>query len=211
MPEDLALERLRVAFLSDGARVGTCPAAEEIWAAAAGEGAPRTTRRVLDHLAWCASCCVAWRVARELRGAPAGRRSAAVGPWYRLAAGVAALALALALAFAFRPDPRIGPTLRSPTAREITSALDEGALVSRHAFKLRWRGEPAGSICRVTVADRELRPVFELGGIAGAEAAVPFAALAGQAAGALLYWQIACEPTAGEPIASSTFRARLAD
>jgi len=212
MPEDPALERLRAAFLDGDARdSAACPPAEEIWAAATGEATPHATRRVVDHLASCAMCGAAWRVARDIGGAPAHPRIATGVPWQRLATYAAALALAVVAAFTFRSAAPVAPTLRAGSSPEIVSALDESVPISRHGLTLRWRGAPAGSLCRVTVADRELEPLYELGGIAGTESPVPSSALAGQAAGALLYWRIACEPTQGAPIASSTFRARLAD
>ncbi len=212
---DTELERLRAAFNEGDAPAGSCPAPEEIWAAAAGTATPHATRRMIDHLASCSSCSAAWRLAcelpREARDAPAPRGNATALGARRLAGYAAALALAVLAALALRPETPAEPTLRAGTSPEIVSALDEREPVRRDELTLRWRGVSAGSVCRVTLADRELRSIFELGGLASAEARVPAAALAGQAAGALLYWQVQCEPTQGEPIASATFRVRLAD
>lgn len=199
---------------------GPCPPADEIWAAARGEGEAAAARRVALHVAECGVCTVAWRLAVEVAGvvppADLGRGPETVPqPWRRIASIGAAAALAAGLAGLFVIDARRFPArpeagvYRTAAPVEVRALVPDGAVLPRHAVRLRWASGPEGSRYVVRVFTEDLTSVAEASDLAAPEYLVPESRLAGVPSGARLLWQVTVILPGGDRVTSPTFAVQL--
>ncbi len=229
--EHAQIDRLKAAFAALGesaAPTAACPEPDRLWAATAGEGTSEERQEVIDHMAGCASCATAFRLARRLAQAPADASSATPGTsatiarfptsrWLSRPGPLAALAAVLVLAvlvpsWLIRPD-RTPPAVRnrgtSPGGRAIQSQLAEGAALPRDNAVLRWSAGPAGSSYEIRVSTRQAREVAVEADLETPQYRIPPESLGGVAAGTVLYWQVTTRWPDGTSGTSSTFSFKL--
>ena len=221
--ERAQVDRLKAAFaaLGEGAApTAACPEPDRLWAAAAGEGTKEERQEVIDHMAGCASCATAFRLARRLAQAPAEATPVArfpIGRWLSRPGPLAALAAVLVLAILVpswlsRPD-RTPPAVRnrgtSPGDRAIQSQLAEGAALPRDNAVLRWSAGPPGSFYEIRVSTRQAQEVAVETGLEAPQYRVPPESLGGVSAGTVLYWQVTVRFPDGTSGTSSTFSFKL--
>jgi len=172
------LDRLRAAFAEpdEPPHPDRCPPPGEIWAGVHGELPPARLREIVEHLAACAPCAEAWRVAlimerpegaegapaEELVQASAAARGSRFRPGWRLygalgAAAAAVFAVVLGTHDLRRAAPPAVPGIvaerGSPAgARTATRWLTPNeAVLPRTGARLRWSGPP-GATYDVTIA-----------------------------------------------------------
>lgn len=205
---------LREAFagLGETAAPGPdCPPADRLWATAISDGGEATAEErheIVAHMATCASCASAFRLAR---GLAEEKKEAAVvrGPWARWSPATAALAALLALAIAIPAFWRNQPSpYRGGQNQEIRSLLNDAAL-PRNQAELRWSPGPDGSRYEVRVLTAGGAEVAVESGLEEPRYEIPVPALAGVPAGTVLYWQVKALYPDGKSSASKTFEARL--
>jgi hypothetical protein len=221
--EDGPVVRWRQAFAALGERVApgpACPEPDRIWAAATAESPPAERHEIFEHMASCASCAVAFRLARELsaESREEGAAGAPVEPlllpgprsWMRWGASLAAAAAVAAVAVVAvqLPWSRPGP-YRGGESREIRSQIPEQARLPRGQADLRWTAGPPGSVYEVRVLTREGREIAVESGLAEPRWRIPASALTAVPSGAVLYWRVTALPPDGKSLGSKTFSVRL--
>lgn len=215
--------RWREAFagLSERAAPGpACPEPDRLWAAATAEAPVAERQEIIAHMATCASCAGAFRLALGLSheqrgGAPeAELLPFSSRPWFRRTAPLAALAAALLLAVLVpawwrgRPAPPYRDAETTKTM-EIRSQIVEGAVLPRHHAVLRWSAGPPGSRYEVRLLTREAREVAVETDLEAPSYRIPPAALAGIPTNTILYWQVKTRRPEGTIGVSKTFSVRL--
>lgn len=210
--------RAALAALGERAAPGPeCPEPDRLWATATAE-LPMTERHeIVAHLASCASCAAAFRLARGLsREGPVPAADA--GPsllsvphqWLRWAVPLTALAAVLALAVLVpRPWQSRPEVYRGGEPMEIRSLMDEGTVLPRDQAVLRWTAGPPGSLYEVRLLTREGREVAVEAGLESPQYRIPPPALAGLGSGTVLYWQVKVQQPDGTSAMSKTFSVRL--
>jgi hypothetical protein len=207
--EKEARARLQEAFAELGETAASgpdCPEPDRLWAVATGEAPVPERQEIIAHMATCASCAAAFRLARglseERKDASVVRRS-----WTRWAPVVGALAAVLILAVMipslYKPAPYRGG--KDP---EIRSLLDDTALPRKQA-ELRWSAGPAGTRYEVRVLTRDGAEIAVEPDLEMPRYRIPASALAGVPDGSVLYWQVKALYPDGKRFASKTFEARL--
>jgi hypothetical protein len=215
--QDLELERLRRAFAARGAAAppsGACPPADRLWAAVHGQLAAEEVRPLVAHLADCAACAEAWRLARAVDAPAAGVAASTAAPqpaggrWAAIAAGIAAVVLAGVL---LRQRPTSGPEYRDPGVGPgaVRSLLNESRALPRGDFRLRWTQGPAGATYAVQVVTEKLEPIAEARGLSSTEFLVPPERLASIPSGTRLLWRVEAVTPDGARVSSATFVAPL--
>lgn len=216
-------DRLRHAFWAlaedEQPRGGTCPDAERIWSARAGELRARERCEVVDHVSQCAACAQAWRLAdevqRDLPEMDSARRSVprrfVVRPfrWAQLAAAAVVLVAAGigTITWLRRPPPASG--YRDSRPGEIRSLVGEDQPLPRARCVLRWSSAPAGSRYDVVVTTGDLDPVVEARGLASPEFLVPSSDLGAAGSAGRILWRVEATLPDGSKVASPTFSARV--
>ncbi len=207
--EKEARARLQEAFaeLGETAAPGPgCPEPDRLWAVATGEAPVEERHEIVAHMATCASCASAFRLARglseERKDASVVRRS-----WTRWAPVVGALAAVLVLAVLI-PNLRKPSPYRGGQDQEIRSLIDDSAL-SRDRAELRWTPGPPGSRYEVRVLTADGAEIAVEPDLEAASYRIPPSALAGVPADTVLYWQVKALYPDGKRSASKTFEARL--
>jgi hypothetical protein len=219
---DFDVERLRAAWraAAEGARPrDDCPPAERLWETLRKELPAEARREVIEHLAGCASCSEAWRLAVEMvpekvPEAPASR--AWLPGWltaHRLvplaAAAALAAAVGLGLLLTRGPGARQEPGYREDRAPRIVSRVAEDVPLPRSDFRLRWSPGPEGARYDVRLTTESLEPVAAATGLLTPEWLVPESALARVSPGARLLWQVEMRLPGGGRRHSETFVASL--
>jgi len=190
-------------------RADGCPAPDRLRAAVALEALTVERRAVLDHVAICPACAVAWSVVLELDAtAPRVRRS-------RLATVstlAAAVVLATALAGLLRPTPdrAVGSVWRRTAPAFDWSAAPGDVTLGTGSTALRWPAGPDGTRYDVRIADSDLVTIDRAFGIDRPEYAVPVERLADLEPGAILLWQVEAVLPDGTRHVSPTFSATWA-
>jgi len=216
--EDGTAARWRQAFagLSEQAAPRPdCPDPDRIWAAAIAEAPPAERHEIFDHIASCASCAAAFRLARGLSQERSSQQDGQVEPfpasqprWRRWGAALAAVAAVLALAVLIprwnRPEP-----YRGGESREIQSQIPDEAPLPRGQAVLRWTAGPPGSQYEVRVLTRDGREIAVESGLTEAHYQIPPPALSDVPAGTVLYWQVKALRPDGKNLGSKTFSVRL--
>jgi hypothetical protein len=212
-------ERLREALAEEAEATGggsDCPDAERIWLSAQSELEPAENKQILLHVASCAACSLAWRVAQDLGPGTAGAQPASGmrrgGPrlWIGLAAA-AVLVAAIGLGVVFRPGPTETPgtVYRTQEDTWLRSALEEGAALPREDFVLVWEEGPEGTLYDVLVTTASLDPLAQGAGLKVAEYRVPPEALAALPSGSTVLWQVTARLRDGRRVESESFFARV--
>ena len=185
-----------------------CPAPDRLWAAATGEAPVEERHEIIAHMADCASCASAFRLAR---GMSEEKKEASLvrGPWVRWTPVLGALAAVLLLAIVvpglWRGKP--GP-YRGGQDQKIRSLVEQTAL-PRDQAELRWTPGPAGSRYEVRVLTRDGAEVAVEPDLEEPRYQIPRSALDGVPADAVLYWQVKVLHPDGKSSASKTFEVRL--
>ncbi|NOZ94319.1 MAG: zf-HC2 domain-containing protein [Acidobacteria bacterium] len=221
-PGDLA--RLRDAFSAEAwAPPGTgCPDAEELWASAAGELDPQADQKILLHLAECAQCSGAWRLAREIvsPGETAeervvrlekGRRSRTWRrPAYLAAAATLLIGLGLGTGLLInRRGPASQPVYRQQRASVNIVASPQTQRLPRSACRLRWSAGPAGSRYDLTVTTKDLDILAVVRGLTEPEHLLPPEKIPRSTREIL--WRVTVHLPGGGSVSSKTFSSRIVD
>jgi hypothetical protein len=208
----------------DAAAVPGCPGAETFWKGARRELSREKLGSVLDHVASCPACTVAWRLTREQlaaadgmivpltgdssRASPAGWRRRAWSIWAPVAAAAVLAGIALLVPWR-QPEPPAGPVLRTPAEESIRSLVPESDLLPAEQFTLRWSAGPPGSRYAIRVTDQRLNLIAGARALEGAEYTVPAGDLSGLEAGTVILWQVEAVLPDGRRLVSETFTAKL--
>ncbi len=184
-----------------------CPDAATLSAAAAGESAPAARRAVMDHVAACPACVVAWRLARDLAATAPPRRVSTVP--IRLVVAAAVLLTALLVGGPRRGGATADAGWRTAPAAVDWSAVTSGSVLPLGRFTLRWPAGPPGSRYEVRVLTPALDAIDRASGLDRAEYTVPPAALAAVPAATHLLWRVEVVLPGGRREASPTFEAVL--
>jgi len=192
-----------------------CPDPDHILAAVLGEATIEENRSLADHATLCASCAIAWRLARGYAGEaglsrpepqPAARTSP--GRW-ALAAAAAVILIAGAFLTWDRQVPPREPVFRSGRIDVIESLVPEGALLPPSAAVLRWSPGPPGCRYDIRVTDRRLNRLAGARALDRPQYTIPPTALADLEPGSVILWQVDTIRTDGRSITSLTFSARI--
>lgn len=183
-----------------------CPPADRLWAVASGEAPVEERHEIIAHMADCASCTSAFRLARGLSEEKKGA-SVVRGPWARWAPIVGAIAAVLVLAVLI-PSLRKPEPYRGGQDQEIRSLVEQTAL-PRDRAELRWSPGPPGTRYEVRVLTRGGAEIAVESDLEEPRYEIPASALAGAPAGTVLYWQVKALYPDGKSSASKTFEARL--
>jgi hypothetical protein len=186
------------------------PDAEELYEAASGNLERERRLEIIDHVAKCAECTQAWRIALE-----AGAREAASSvtqrpltqrPWrFALAASVI-LAVGLVTYLVIPVDHGV------PQYRDVVDPLAPvsaiGSTLPRDRFVLRWSAGPPGTTYGIRLSTADLAPLLTQSGIAVTELVVPAPVLANVKAGEELLWQVEARLPDGRRVVSQTYVVR---
>lgn len=205
IPDVNETARLAAAFASrDGAASEPCPSPAAIYDAATATSSAHQSTAVVEHIALCAPCALAWRIAVRFdqeaapvvqpTGSPPATDSRSVSPMRQaVAAALGFTALGLGL-IQFDSHLTGVQSDREPVYRDLVVPaairLIERQHLPRQAFILRWQGPqgPHGYTLRIT--DARLAPVLVQRNLSANQYQVPAAALATLDSGELLYWQV---------------------
>jgi hypothetical protein len=200
-----------------GASTGhSCPTPETIWDTIRLDDRHPEFGVLLDHVAACPACAIAWRLARDFGAAenPAATRQAdrlVRRGWVVPAAAAAAALLVLVLSVQFLGHrPPVTPAFRAPEDTPIRSLIPEQTVLSRSAFLLRWSS--AGSEetrYTVRVLDEDLKLLDTARSLEHAEYLAPEPTLARLAPGAVVLWQVDAIYPDGRRLTSATFLIRV--
>lgn len=219
--ESRELESLRAAWrsLSEGASPATeCPDADRIWAAAWGELTLSERHEVVDHLATCATCAEAWRLARAL-GEPSNaepardeERSRTAGPGWLRPALLAASTLLVAILGLQIVEWQRGPDdaeYRDGSGTAIVGLIDEETPQPRNELVLRWQAPAEAVAYDLRVTDASLAVVARARELSEPRFTVPAESLQGVSPGATLFWQVEAILADGSRLVSDTFVVRV--
>jgi len=211
--DEIGLDDLRAAWDVRRGAADDCPNDEALWAAARGKAGGKAVRRVALHLAGCAACTDAWRLARDLGATPQPALAVRAGEgtlrWWALAAAAAAATMALlAIEVADRVRPLSVPAMRAPEAPAIRSLLPQGEPLDREDCVLRWSG-PEGARYDVRVAREDLTLLASARSLESTEYQVLAEKFADLPPGARIIWQVKATLPDGAPLPTATFVATL--
>ena len=203
--------RLQEAFAGLGETAAPrpdCPPADRLWAVATGEAPVEERHEIVAHMADCASCASAFRLARGL-SEEKKETSVVRGPWARWTPVIGALAAILLLAIVVPGLWRSQPSpYRGGQDREIRSLLDDASLPRDHAV-LRWSPGPPGTRYEIRVLTGDGAEVAMESDLETTSYQIPSPALAAVPSGGVLYWQVKALYPDGKSSASKTFEVKL--
>jgi hypothetical protein len=181
-----------------------CPEPAQLFEAASGNLAQGQRMALLDHVARCAECTEAWRLAMELGARPVeGAAESRRPPWR------SALAASIVLAAGFATYLALPLKQGTPEYRDAAEPLAPRSLVTgslpRDQFVLRWTPGPQGSIYSVRLSTADLAMLFEQQNVASPELSVPASALAQVKSGDSLLWQVEARLPNGQQMPSETY------
>lgn len=209
-----AEDRMREAWLHGAERAPgspPCIPSERLWEAVHDQLGADELKRVLDHVAGCAACARAWRIAQEIAPAPAAtatreqRATRALWPWGLLAAAVVLVFSLIALPV----RQATKPVYRDEGTSSIMALTPDGAVLSRQDCVLRWSPGPDGSRYRIEVATAERGVIASRQDLDTEEFRVPAEALEGTAGGTELFWRVTAVTLDGDEHSSVTFIASI--
>jgi hypothetical protein len=209
-------ERLSRAFAARNQSRGPneCPAPEQLFEAASGHLARDQRMTLLDHVAQCAECTEAWRLALELNTRPVEpavepsapelpARNRMMSPAWRSAIAASVVLVAGVATYIALPVGDEGPRYR-----DAAESLAPDSLVSslpRDRFVLKWSPGPQGSTYSVRLSTADLALLLVQQNIAGPELTVPASALAHVKSGERLLWQVEVRLPNGQQVPSETY------
>lgn len=208
-------ERLSSAFAARKQSRGPadCPDPGQLFEAASGNLARDQRLKLLDHVAQCAECTEAWRLAMELGARPvesATESESGVSPGSvrRVQHWRSAIAASVVLVAGFAMYLALPVKVDRPQYRDAAEPLAPRALVTgslpRDRFVLKWSPGPAGSTYSVRLSTADLAPLLEQRNIPDPELTVPASALAQVKSGDTLLWQVEAQLAGGRRIPSET-------
>ena len=181
------------------------PEAAELYEAASGNLARERRLEIIDHVAKCAECTQAWRIALEV-GARDAKVSVTRRPWHFALAASVILAVGLGT-YLILPDQG------TPQYRDAVDPLAPvsaiGRTLPRDQFVLRWSAGPAGTTYVVRLSTADLATLLERTDIGVPELAVPGSVLKNVKAGDELLWQVEARLPDGRRVVSQTFVVRV--
>lgn len=210
------IESLRQAFAARKQApeaLAECPEAELLFDAASGSLDPGRRMQVIDHVARCAECAMAMRLAMELDARPGGDAQpipAVTRPrWMPSLALAASLLVAVGLGVSFLlPTELPQPQYRQATdPRAATSMV--GDRLARGNFLLRWSAAEPGSTYSLRVSSADLVTLLSRHDLTSNQALVPAELLAKLAPGDQILWQVETRLPDGRQVASETFVVTL--
>jgi len=161
---------------------------------------------IIDHVAKCAECTQAWRIALEV-GARDAKVSVTQSPWrFALAASVI-LAVGL-VTYLVIPVEQGTPQYREgvdPLAP--VSAI--GSTLPRDQFILRWSAGPAGTTYLVRLSTADLASLLVKSDVTVTELTVPSSVLTNVKTGDELLWQVEAQLPDGRRVVSQTYVVRV--
>jgi hypothetical protein len=182
------------------------PDAEELYEAASGNLDRVRRLEIIDHVAKCAECTQAWRIALEV-GARSTQTSVTRRPWHFALAASVILAVGL-VTYLVIPVNQGTPQYREG-ADPLAPVSAIGGTLPRDQFVLRWSAGPPGTTYLVRVSTADLAPLLDQSNIAATELAIPGSALANVKAGDQLFWQVEAQLPDGRRVASHTYVVRV--
>jgi len=210
-------QRLSHAFAARGQSHGRneCPDPEQLFEAASGNLTRDQRVELLDHIAQCADCTEAWRIAMELGARPAelaAESSAPISPG-RMPGWRSAIAASVVLAAGVFGYLALPVRDEIPRYRDAPEPLAPTSLVTgslpRDRFILRWSPGPRGSSYSVRLSTADLAPLLEQQNLESPELSVPASALAQVKSGDQLLWQVEVRLPNGQQIPSETYVVTL--
>jgi hypothetical protein len=191
-----------------------CPKAELLFDAASGSLERDRRLAIIEHVARCAECAMAMRLAMEL-GARPGSDSlpeAAItsrhSRWLPRVALAASVIAAVGLTLLFLPRHDLDPQYRQPMDPSAVTSL-VGSHLARERLLLRWSAGPPGSTYTLSVSSNELVALFSKRDVATTEYLVPADALAQVSPGEQIFWQVETRLPDGRRVSSDTFVVTL--
>ena len=182
------------------------PDAEELYEAAAGNLDRARRLEIVDHVAKCAECTQAWRIALEV-GAREAKVSVTRRPWHFALAASVILAVGL-LTYLVVPIDRGTPEYRQ-AVDPLAPVSAIGDRLPRDQFVLRWSAGPPGTTYVVRLSTADLATLLVESDIAVTELVVPSSVLANVKAGDELLWQVEAKLPDGRRVASQTNVVRV--
>lgn len=219
-------ETLRRAFRTQvptAADDQACLPAEEIWDAAHGRLDPAGTRRVVHQVAVNPAAAEVWRLAVSLGDGDAARQprdehhgsptlargTGGRGLWLALAATVlAAFGLWRLVTVPATVDGPIAVNREVP-AEAIESLVDDGAVLPRQDFVLRWSPADEGARYDLRLRTLSLASVAEVFDLDRASHRVDETHFSDLPDGSALLWQVVLHRPDGTTLTSPTFRVVL--
>ena len=182
------------------------PDAEELYEAAAGNLDRARRLEIIDHVAKCAECTQAWRIALEV-GAREAKVPVTQRPWrFALAASVI-LAVGLVTYLVIPVDHETPQYREGVDPLAPVSAI--GSTLPRDQFVLRWSAGPAGTTYLVRLSTADLGSLLVKSDIAATELVVPGSVLANVKTGEELLWQVEAQLPDGRRVVSETYAVQL--
>ena len=218
VPESASLTRLRDAWMQSShvPRGETCLSSDWMWDAVSGRQPPADLEAGLAHVAQCAECAEAWRMAHELLVAtgqlPALTAGARTWPSWRVWLPAAAALVVLVIGAGADRGWFDGPAARPGDAEVVrgaspalTTAMRDGSACERAACRLAWNdaGDGARYAVRVTTAD--LATVAVTTGLTEPGYTIPAERLRAVEPGADVLWQVEAVLPDGRRLSSATF------
>ncbi len=174
---------------------------------------------LLDHVAQCAECTEAWRLAKELAARPVepaveshapespGRARTMSPPWRSAIAASVVLAAGVATYIA------LPVRVEFPRYRDAAEPLAPVSLVTgslpRDRFVLKWSPGPQGSTYSVRLSTTDLALLFVQQNLASPELSVPASALTAVKSGDRLFWQVEVRLPNGQQVPSETYAVTM--
>ena len=182
------------------------PEAQELYEAASGNLERERRLQIIDHVAKCAECTQAWRIALEA-GAREARVPVTRRPWHFALAASVILAVGLVTYLVIPVDQRTPQYREGVDPLAPVSAI--GVTLPRDRFVLRWSAGPPGTTYLVRLSTADLAPLLDQPDIAATELVIPSSVLANVKAGDQLFWQVEARLADGRRVASHTYVVRV--
>ena len=214
-------ERLSRAFAArrQSRAPNDCPDPEQLFEAASGNLARDQRMTLLDHVAQCAECTEAWRLAKELDARPiepaaelhapeSPGRVRAMAPAWRTAIAASVVVAAGVATYIALPIRDEIPRYRDATEPLAPVSLVTGSL-PRNRFVLKWSPGPQGSTYSVRLSTADLALLFVQQNLASPELSVPVSALTEVKSGDRLFWQVEVRLPNGQQVPSETYAVTM--
>ena len=207
------------------ARIGSCPAADELRGYHEGDLRQGDRSRIAEHLTSCKACSEALtflggtvvpddehveeippdveRRSEELIRAATGSGRSRRG-WGVLSAAAAVALMAIGV-WLLRDAGVTEPVYRDSQGGIVRSLLAEGQALPRESFLLRWSAVDGVSHYDLEVATETLDPIVRAEGLTDPQYVVDPAELVELSSGARLIWQVDAVLPGGRTIRSTTF------
>lgn len=209
-------ERLSRAFAArrQSRAPNDCPDPEQLFEAASGNLARDQRMMLLDHVAQCAECTEAWRLAKELDARPvepaveSHARARTMSPAWRSAIAASVILVAGVATYIALPVRDEFPRYRDAAESLAPVSLVTGSL-PRDRFVLKWSPGPQGSTYSVRLSTADLALLFVQQNLASPELSVPASALTAVKSGDRLFWQVEVRLPNSQQVPSETYAVTM--